>query len=144
MNEREFTKIKKTMRKKPLILLNEFFSSNWLPGVHFKPCLSQPNKFVIVVYITDMIFTLYRCDDWQISFLFDSTCVCALCFLCFGFDSPIPMVLFSFFRLFWCISIQWAENDSLRLPVIDSVFLVIKSKPYVKRWEQATRCKTLT
>lgn len=33
-------------------------------ALHF----SEPNKFVIAVYITDMIFTLYRCDDWQIDF----------------------------------------------------------------------------
>lgn len=51
----------------------------------FIPCLSQPNKFVIVVYTADMIFTLYRCDDWQIGF----QRVCSVLF-CSCTGSPIP------------------------------------------------------
>lgn len=52
-----------------------FLYQKFAAGRFFNSCLTQPNKFVIAVYITNMIFTLYRCNDWQISFPFDSACI---------------------------------------------------------------------
>lgn len=116
-------------------------------GRSFHLCLSQPNKFVIVVYITNMIFTLYRCDDWQISFLFDAECVC-VAFLAFA-----PSAHWSRLASFGCSVSRFNEQKMIHcdcLSSIDSLF-IMKSKPYVKRHklahthdetQAATRCRT--
>lgn len=120
-------------RKKPLILRNEFFHRICCRAFLFNPCLSQPNKFVIVVYTTDMIFTLYRCDDWQIGF----ECVFCAFSLVLWLSHPIPF-RFCLASFFVCLVSRFNEQKMIHCDCLSSVLFslsIIKSKPYAKHDE---------